>query len=215
MNDENLNGPEDEKVRDDNQVAGADSAPATGRGESDAADAADESGDLPVISDEELQNLLADAMDASTASDSPATESAEAPNEYLDDLLRVQAEYANYRRRTDREKEELSDQVTARVVKQLLPVVDDLARAEAAGDLGDGTAMQVIASKLLAAIEKLGVEAYGAAGEAFDPRIHEAIAQLPNPAVESETIADVVELGYRIGAVELRPAKVAVFVPAN
>lgn len=225
MSNENLNQPDDgEQVRDAKPEAGADSAPADGRGDATAEPQLDTEGDelaeeLPVISDEELQTLLADAMNAATASDSPASDEdapAEAEaNPHLEDLLRVQAEYANYRRRTDREKEELGDAITARVVKNFLPVLDDLGRAEQAGDLEEGSALQVIAAKLVATIERLGVERYGEAGEPFDPTQHEAIAQLPNPAVESETIADVVEYGYRIGEIELRPAKVAVFVPAN
>ena len=149
--------------------------------------------------------------------DAPQTQTApaeDAANPYLDDLRRVQAEYANYRRRTEREKEELAAHSTAKAVKQLLPVLDDLGRARTAGDLEEGTAMRVIADKLVAAIERLGVEQYGAKGEPFDPKHHEAIAQIPNPEVEVETIADVVEAGYRIGEIELRPAKVAVFVPA-
>lgn len=229
MNDENRDDREAEQVHGDETGAGAANAPASGRaGEpADAAGAAEapetDADELPVISDEELQDLLADAMQASTASDSPAAAAeptaaegaGDAENPYLDDLLRVQAEYANYRRRTEREKAELGDEVTARVVKQLLPVLDDLGRARAAGDLEEGTAMQVIADKLVATIERLGVEPYGEVGEEFDPKHHEAIAQVPNPSVEVETIADVVEVGYRLGEIELRPAKVAVFVPAT
>ena len=227
MNDENRDDREAEQVHGDGTGAGAEhTAPASGLPETgEAGESAVESptDDLPVISDEELADLLSEAMHASTASDSPATgdealaeaQAEDAPNPYLDDLLRLQAEYANYRRRTEREKAELGDLATAKAVKQLLPVLDDLGRARAAGDLVEGTAMQVIADKLVAAIERLGVEQYGEKGEPFDPKHHEAIAQVPNPEVEVETIADVVEAGYRIGEIELRPAKVAVFVPAS
>ena len=233
MNDENRDDREAERVHGDETGAGAEhTAPASGRageptdptdpiaGDAAAEAAAAEPGDddLPVISDEELQDLLAEAMTASSASDSPQADAAGAAddaNPYLDDLRRVQAEYANYRRRTEREKAELAEHATAKVVKQLLPVLDDLGRARAAGDLADGGAMQVIADKLVGAIERLGVESYGEKGEPFDPQHHEAIAQVPNPEVDTETIADVVEVGYRIGEIELRPAKVAVFVPAS
>ena len=211
MSDENQIDPEGEKVRDAQAAAGAEeTASAAGR-EGDANE------ELPTISEDELRDLLNDAMnvDAEAASTPDTPDTSGADHDLLDDLRRVQAEYANYRRRTDREKAELSDAVTGRVVKQLLPVLDDLGRARDAGDLEEGTPMQVIAAKFLGIIEKLGVEAYGAKGEPFDPKIHMAIAQLPNPEVETETIADVVELGYRIGDLELRPAKVAVFVPAS
>lgn len=201
--------------------------------------AAAEAGDdeLPVISEDELNSLLEEAMANASASDSPAADGADAdasgtadeassdaqagdeanddPHGYLADLKRLQADYANYRRRTDREKDELADITTGKVVKQLLPVLDDLDRAEAAGDLEVGTPMEVIATKFRSTIAKLGVERYGEAGEAFDPQVHEAVAQLPNPEVTEATIADVVEVGYRIGNREIRPAKVAVFVAAE
>lgn len=176
---------------------------------------------LPEISEEDLKTLLAEAAGAETADshDSAGAVETEAEKDkedvdYLNDLKRVQAEYANFRRRTDREKEELTDIVTARVVVQLLPVMDDLDRADTAGDLLEGSSMQVIASKIRATFERLGVERYGKAGEIFDPAQHEAIAQLPNSEVTEETVADVVEVGYRIGGREIRAAKVAVFVPA-
>lgn len=228
MTDENRNQPEGDEVRDDMAAAGAADASAAGRdgvteepsaasaGASDAeAPAADNADDLPTISEDDLRDLLNEAMTPpATDGDEPA-EAAETESEHLEDLRRVTAEYANYRRRTEREKAELRSHATASLVKQLLPVVDDLGRAKQAGDLEEGSAMRVIADKLLGIIERMGVEAYGATGETFDPTIHEAIAQLPNPEVEVETIADVVELGYRIGEIELRPAKVAVFVPAS
>ena len=228
MTDENRNQPEGDEVRDDMAAAGAADASAAGRdgvteepsaASADASDAeapaADNADDLPTISEDDLRDLLNEAMTPpATDGDEPA-EAAETESEHLEDLRRVTAEYANYRRRTEREKAELRSHATASLVKQLLPVVDDLGRAKQAGDLEEGSAMRVIADKLLGIIERMGVDAYGATGETFDPTIHEAIAQLPNPEVEVETIADVVELGYRIGEIELRPAKVAVFVPAS
>lgn len=187
-------------------------------------EAQEENVERETISDEDLQSLLDEAMNASTASDLPAdedasaveeTEDARLAREHLDDLRRVQAEYTNYRRRTEREKEELADIATANVMTQFLPVLDDLGRAAVAGDLPEGSALEVIVKKLYVTIEKLGVESYGEKGETFDPAIHEAIAQLPNPEVTEHIVADVVQLGYRIGEREIRPAKVAVFVPAE
>lgn len=208
--------PETGKVREQGSAADG--------GEADAEDLAAE--DLPTISEDDLNSLLEEAMQASTASDSQGDDADAQPEEsaepasdeehsYLADLKRVQAEYANFRRRTEREKEELADVATAKVAKQLLPVLDDLDRADAAGDLPEGSSVQVIASKLRAAIERLGIVRYGEKGEPFDPQQHEAIAQLPNPEVTEATIADVVEVGYRIGDREIRAAKVAVFVPAS
>ncbi|MGO2113032.1 MAG: nucleotide exchange factor GrpE, partial [Pseudoclavibacter sp.] len=82
-------------------------------------------------------------------------------------------------------------------------------------DLPDEGAVAVIASKLRASVEKLGLVAYGEKGEPFDPTVHEAIAQLPNPEVDGETVADVVQRGYRVGERIVRVAKVAVFVAGS
>ena len=94
-------------------------------------------------------------------------------------------------------------------------MLDDLDRAEAHGDLVEGSAFLTIAQKIRATVEKQGLESFGEKGEPFDPQQHEAIAQVPVPGSETETVLDVVERGYRIGLVELRPAKVAVAVSAD
>ena len=75
--------------------------------------------------------------------------------------------------------------------------------------------MAAIATKLKAAGEKFGLKSFGAKGDKFDPEHHDALVQTPNPEITEATVADVVELGYQIGDRMLRPAKVAVFVPAE
>ena len=75
--------------------------------------------------------------------------------------------------------------------------------------------MAAIAQKLRSAGEKLGLTSFGEKGETFDPEKHDALVQTPNPEVSEAVIADVVELGYQLGERMLRPAKVAVFVPAE
>ena len=131
------------------------------------------------------------------------------------DLKRLQAEYANYRRRTEDQREREIERAKGEAVKGLLPVLDDLDRAEKHGDLEAGTPFSAIAEKVRGVAEKLGVTSYGTAGEAFDPQQHEAIFQAPTPGVTVPTILEVVETGYRLGSVELRPAKVVVAVPAE
>ncbi len=133
----------------------------------------------------------------------------------LNDLKRLQAEYANYRRRTEDQREREIERAKGEAVKGLLPVLDDLDRADKHGDLVEGTPFAAIGDKVRAVAEKLGVVSYGAAGEAFDPQQHEAIFQAPTPGVTEPTILEVVEVGYRLGSVELRPAKVVVAVPAD
>ena len=131
------------------------------------------------------------------------------------DLKRLQAEYANYRRRAEEQRPIEIQRAKGEVAAKLLPVLDDLDRAEQHGDLQEGTAFAVIAEKVRAAVERLGVEKYGAVGEVFDPQQHEAILQQPVPGTEQPTILEVVEVGYRLGEVELRPAKVIVAMPAD
>ncbi|GAB2565133.1 nucleotide exchange factor GrpE [Leucobacter ruminantium] len=136
-------------------------------------------------------------------------------NPYLEDLRRLTAEYANYRKRTEANAALEKQRAVASAVTPLLSVLDDLDRAEQHGDLTEGSAFATIAQKLRGTVERLGVESFGEKGEPFDPQLHEAIAQVPVPGTEEHTVLDVIERGYRIGDVELRPAKVAVAVGAD
>lgn len=133
-------------------------------------------------------------------------------NPYLDDLRRITAEYANYRKRTEANAELEKHRARASVISQLLPVLDDFDRAAEHGDLEEGSAFATIAQKVRGTLERLGLQGFGEKGEEFDPQVHEAIAQVPVPGTETPVVLDVVERGYRIGDVELRPAKVAVAV---
>ena len=134
--------------------------------------------------------------------------------ERLSDLQRITAEYANYRKRTEANREVERERAIGDTVKGLLPVLDDLDRAEKHGDLEEGSAFATIAAKLRTTVERLGLTSYGAAGDPFDPQIHEAIFQQPSADVTSDTVADVVETGYQLGSTIVRVAKVVVAVPA-
>ena len=148
--------------------------------------------------------------------DLPAgSDGAEQDSEHLADLRRVTAEYANYRRRTERERDALRDRATGDAARAFLPVLDDLDRAEAHGDLAEGGPLTAIAQKLRGAVAKLGITPYGEKGELFDPHQHDAIFQRESPDVTSPTVSDVVERGYRIGETTLRVAKVVVDTPSG
>lgn len=165
----------------------------------------------PASQEEEL--TVDDILGAEQSVDAAA---AEAPaDSHLADLQRLTAEYANYRRRTEESRELEKQRTKGDVVKNLLPVLDDLDRAEKHGDLAEGSAFAAIADKVRALVARQGVEVYGEAGEVFDPQRHEAIFQQPTPGVTEATVLEVVEVGYRLGDVELRPAKVVVAVPAE
>nr|WP_274636334.1 nucleotide exchange factor GrpE [Microbacterium bovistercoris] len=133
----------------------------------------------------------------------------------LNDLKRLQAEYANYRRRTEEQRQVEIDRAKGEAARALLPVLDDLDRAQKHGDLDEGSAFALIAEKVRGIVERMGVVAYAEAGEPFDPQHHEAVFQQPTPGTTEPTILEVVEVGYRLGSVELRPAKVVVAVPAD
>ncbi len=159
------------------------------------------------FTDDDLAFLAGDP-----GSDDAGTSDAAA--EILGDLKRVQAEFANYRKRIERDREANREANIAEVVKSLLPVLDDLSLAEAHGDLAEGP-MVVIVAKLRASLEKFGLSAVGEKGDVFDPHQHEALVQLPTAGVTVNTVADVIAPGYKLGERLLRPAKVAVAVPAE
>lgn len=140
---------------------------------------------------------------------------ADQDSEHLADLRRVTAEYANYRRRTERERDAIRDRATGDAARAILPVLDDLDRAEAHGDLAEGGPMTAIAQKLRGAVAKLGITPYAEQGEPFDPHQHDAIFQRESPDVTRPTVSDVVERGYRIGDTVLRVAKVVVDTPSG
>lgn len=129
------------------------------------------------------------------------------------DMLRAQAELVNFRKRVERDREANRDAVVAEVIRAILPALDDLTRAEQHGDLAEGP-MTLIAQKLRSGFDRFGLAQVGAKGDVFDPKIHDAIVQLPNPDVTVNTVADVIEPGYVLGERVLRAAKVAVSVPA-
>jgi molecular chaperone GrpE len=135
--------------------------------------------------------------------------------EIFQDLQRLQADFVNYRARVERDRGAERQLAVADTIRAFLPALDDLTRAQQHGDLQEGTPMAAIAQKLRAAGEKLGLQSFGEKGEKFDPEKHDALVQTPNPEVSEAVIADVVELGYQLGERMLRPAKVAVFVPAE
>jgi molecular chaperone GrpE len=134
--------------------------------------------------------------------------------EYRDRAARAEAELQNFRTRVERDRQANRDAVIAEVLRSLLPVMDDLDRAEGHGDLA-GTPLELVAQKLRTTFERYGVARVGVVGEPFDPAIHEAVVRLPSPGAQSDTVADVIEGGYALGERLIRPAKVAVQVPAD
>lgn len=127
------------------------------------------------------------------------------------DLQRVHAEYANYRRRVDRDRETVKDLAVGGAIAELLPVLDDIGRAREHGDL-EG-AFKSVAEALEATVARLGLERYGAAGDPFDPTVHEAISHTHSAEVQGPTCIQVFQPGYRYAGKVLRAAIVAVADP--
>jgi molecular chaperone GrpE len=128
------------------------------------------------------------------------------------DLQRVSAEYANYRRRVDRDRTVAGEQATAAVLTALLPVLDDIDRARAHDDLTG--AFAAVAEQLSSALQRLGLTTFGEPGDAFDPVWHEAVLHTESAEVGRPTCVDVMRRGYALGERMLRPAMVAVADPA-
>ena len=133
--------------------------------------------------------------------------------ERTEDLQRVTAEYANYRRRVDRDRTLVVDQAAERFALQLFPIVDDIERARDHGDLTG--AFKVVAERVLGLLDGLGVEPFGVAGDPFDPSSHEAVIHDTSSEVSVPTATTVLRQGFRRGDRVLRTAMVAVTDPES
>jgi len=128
--------------------------------------------------------------------------------ERTDDLQRLQAEYANYRKRVERDRTLARQQGAESVVRDLMPILDAIDQASAHEELTGG--FKVVAGEFTRLAEKLGLSAFGSVGDDFDPLLHDALMQTPTADVEPGRVAQVIQLGYRMGSVVLRPARVSV-----
>ncbi|MGB6613022.1 MAG: nucleotide exchange factor GrpE [Trebonia sp.] len=156
---------------------------------------------------------------AGPAAASPTTDSAAASKlqsqlaERTADLQRLQAEYANYRKRVDRDRVTVREHAVAGTLSELLPVLDAIGQAREHGELSGG--FKSVADSLQAAVSKLGLVSYGQRGDAFDPKIHEALTHTYSPDVDEDTCVEIFQPGYKVGERILRPARVAVAAPAT
>jgi molecular chaperone GrpE len=134
-------------------------------------------------------------------------------DEYLDLARRTQADFENYRKRTAREAAVAGERAKSGLVRELLPIVDNLERALISAGEGErhlAEGVQLVHSELLAVLERNGVEQFDPRGERFDPAEHEALSMRDQDGAESGLVLDVVEKGYRANGTILRPARVVV-----
>lgn len=132
--------------------------------------------------------------------------------ERTEDLQRVSAEYANYRRRTERERAAIAEHAKAAFATELLPLLDDLDLAEQHGDLSEGP-LKAFADKLRGVATAQRVQAFGAEGDTFDPETHEAVQDLSSG--DDKVIGTVLRKGYRVGDRLVRNAMVIIADPAE
>jgi molecular chaperone GrpE len=129
------------------------------------------------------------------------------------DLQRLQAEYANYRKRVERDRAVAHESAIGAVLTELLALLDDVDRAEQHGELTGG--FKAVADQLNSITSRIGLEKYGTAGEAFDPQIHEALMHDESADVAVATASKILQPGYKYKERILRPARVAVTDPAT
>ena len=158
----------------------------------------------PESSDKELSDAVEEAL-AEVEVDEVAV--------LTSDLQRVQAEYSNYRKRVDRDRITANEITTAIVLSELLPVLDDISRAEEHGELTGG--FKAVADQLLAITTKLGLSQFSDVDVPFDPNIHEALMHATSPDVTETSVTQVLQPGYKFKERVIRPARVAVTDPEN
>lgn len=155
---------------------------------------------------DEVETLL----DATPSSDEVAKLRAEL-DERTGDLQRLAAEYQNYKRRVDRDRDLARDKGIETVVKDLLPVFDAIDQADSHQELTGG--FKLVADELARVAHKHGLDLYGEVGDEFDPVIHEALMQLHAPGYAVTSVSQVMQKGVRLNDRVLRPARVAVTDP--
>ena len=184
--------------------------PGTGNGEGTAGNAAEE-----VKPEETTEETLEDVQAKLTATAALLKTKEEEATEIKNRLLRLQADFDNFRRRNTAEREELATYVTISVVNKFLQILDNFERAEAAAEnatdvqsVVDG--MAGIQKQFVKTLEDLGVKEIPAQGEKFNPNFHEAVMRGQNPEMEDETIDMVFEKGYQLHDKVVRHSKVRV-----
>jgi len=177
--------------------------------------------DQPVTPDEAEELIVADETDEVTTEqpvriDDPIvaakiSELEELATERTADLQRLQAEYANYKKRVDRDRALARQGGIEAVVLDLLPVLDSIEGAREHDELTGG--FKLVAEELERLTGKYGLGVYGEVGDSFDPNVHEALMHVPMPGVEVTTVSAVMQKGVRLNDRVLRPARVGVAEP--
>jgi molecular chaperone GrpE len=185
---------------------------ASGPGEDKSADHEErDAGETPESPEEAAEMVTGQAVKGSGGKQ--AADLAVQLAERTADVQRLQAEYANYRKRVDRDRAAVREQAVAGTLTGLLPVLDAINQAREHGELSGG--FKSVADSLQAALGRLGLVTYGEKGDPFDPKIHEALTSSYSADVTEDTCVEILQPGYMVGERILRPARVAVAAPAT
>lgn len=167
--------------------------------------------DSGVVADDAEASEVAGDIDTLRAQGELVATSAQR-DEYLALAQRTQADFENYRKRVARDSAAAQERGVAKLARELLPALDNLDRALASAAEQDPLleGVRLVRSELAAALGRVGIESFSPAGEPFDPEQHEAIVHRPVEGVESGTVAEVYQPGYRLSGTVIRPARVVV-----
>ena len=157
------------------------------------------------MSEETTEQVVEEVVEPGQEADPVAT--------LTSDLQRLQAEYANYKKRVERDRAVAHESAVGAVLTELLALLDDVDRAEAHGELSGG--FKAVADQLNSITSRIGLEKYGTEGEVFDPQIHEALMHDESADVAIATASKILQPGYKYKERILRPARVAVTDPAG
>jgi molecular chaperone GrpE len=157
------------------------------------------------MSEETTEQVVEEVVEPGQEADPVAT--------LTSDLQRLQAEYANYRKRVERDRAVAHESAIGAVLTELLALLDDVDRAEQHGELSGG--FKAVADQLNSIVSRIGLEKYGTEGEAFDPQVHEALMHDQSADVAVPTASKILQPGYKYKERILRPARVAVTDPAG
>ena len=159
------------------------------------------------------QKERAEAEPDADAPEDPLAQAQRERDEYLDLARRAQADFENYRKRAARDAAASGERAKSGLVRELLPVVDNLERALASAQEGEqhlAEGVRLVHSALIAVLERNGVEQFDPRGDRFDPGEHEALSMREQDGAQAGLVIDVVEKGYRANGSILRPARVVV-----
>ena len=154
---------------------------------------------------------MSEETTAEVVKEEAATETKDPVAALTEDLQRLQAEFANYRKRVDRDRALAGEIAISSVLLEFLAVLDDLDRAEAHNELSGG--FKAVAEQIVATTSKLGLEKYGDAPSTFDPNIHDALMHETSEEVKETTVTKILQPGYKYKERILRPARVVVTDP--